>query len=92
MGSPYKPTIASSNTGKPILQGNKMLPAVAPMTGYGTANAPSGHIHNNVGPAAFNTPTHGAGLIGNSGQHVQNKEMRNPKNGIAHISMKPGAM
>jgi hypothetical protein len=89
MGKAYTPEVASGATSSQVRTNFMSLNGATPLTTFGSGNAPSGNRHVNATPGAFNNPTHGASLIGNSGQHVQNKEVRNATNGIPHISMKP---
>lgn len=92
MGKAYTPTVASSNTSSPVKTNFGQLKGTSPLQSFKAAPQPNGNPHVRIGPQSFNTPSHGAGLIGNSGQHVQNMEVRNPVNGIPHIPMKPGKM
>jgi hypothetical protein len=66
------------------------LQGLQPMAKYGSGMNPM-NAHTQGAPHAFATPSHGQALLNNSGQHIQNTEVRNPVNGIPHISMKPGA-
>ena len=90
MGKAYTPTIASSNTSSPVKTNMAQLKGTSPLQSYKSDPQPNGNPHVRIGPQSFNQPSHGSGLIGNSGQHVQNAEMRNPTNGVPHIHMGPG--
>jgi hypothetical protein len=71
---------------------NSSLEGHMPLTKFGSGPQPTGnpHVQNGMG---FHTPSHGSTLLsGAQGAHIQNPEVRNATNGVAHISMKPGKM
>lgn len=87
MGKAYTPTIASSNTSSPVRNISMSLNGQSPLSTFGSGHSPS-NMHTNNGPQAFNTPTHGATLLGGAnGAHIQNKETRT--NGVPHTSWMP---
>lgn len=67
---------------------NSSLNASTPLHTYGSGPSPSGNPHTNVMPGSFQKPTQ-ANLTSGGVGHFQNKEVRNPVNGIPHISMAP---
>lgn len=62
------------------------LMGAKPLQTFGTHPQPSGNPHVQTGPAAFASPMHAYGA-GNTA--VTHNEVRNPTNGVAHISMHP---
>jgi hypothetical protein len=69
---------------------NSSLEGHMPLTKFGSGPQPTGNPHVKDG-MNFTAPTQSSLLTGGTGHH-QNLEMRNPTNGVPHISMKPGKM
>ena len=69
---------------------NSSLEGHMSLTKFGSGPQPTGNPHVKDG-MNFNQHTQPSLLTGGVGHH-QNIEMRNPTNGVAHISMKPSKM
>ncbi len=89
----YTPETASGNTSSAVRTPqvaslkNSSLMGSTPMHTYGSGPSPSGNSHVDTSPHAFASPS--PQLTSGGVGHVQHPEVRNPTNGIAHISMKP---
>lgn len=89
----YTPEVASGNTSSAVKTPqvanvkNSALMGSTPLTSF-HAPSPSGNPHTAMEPHAFASPTQPKLTSGGVG-HFQNKEVRNPANGIGHISMAP---
>lgn len=90
----YTPEVASGNTSSAVKVPqvasvkNSALMGSTPLQKFGGGPSPSGNPHTNMAPHAFQTPTQTNLTSGGVGHH-QNTEMRNPTNGVPHISMAP---
>jgi hypothetical protein len=90
----YTPEVASGNTSSAVKVPqvgsikDSALMGSTPLTSFHGGPSPSGNSHVNSAPAAFHTPTQPNLLKGGVG-NFQNKEQRNPVNGIPHLSMAP---
>jgi hypothetical protein len=90
----FTPETASGNTSSAVKVPqvasikNSALMGSTPLTSFHSGPSPSGNPHTNMAPGAFKTPTQPSLLAGAVGHH-QNSEVRNPTNGVQHISMKP---